>query len=169
MIAAKRPTLQKPVALVERIQAAETAYLALPAKLAKGREAALLAQVKAALPHLRIGVFHTEFEDDVDWRENFASYIEDVDAFIVGCDSSREIQSGLVWELWKARQRGKLIFLFKFDDNEPRRYFGYDQIGEKPRAYKLRKRADVHPGERGEKAQNGTDKKSAKAAPPASP
>jgi hypothetical protein len=127
-----------------RLAGATTAYLSLPSAIATGKEAEYLAQVRRAFPWMRIGIYSKEFEDWRDWRENFEDYMADVDILIIGCDSSRLIGPGCRREIGAARRAGKLIVLFKLDDDQPRRYYGYEQSGTKETpVIRLRKRAEA--------------------------
>src|SRR5262245_50584287 len=123
----------------DKLRAAQTAYLSIPAAIAKGREDDLLAQVRAYFPQLRIGAYHCEFEDSADWRENFGTFIDGVDALIIGCDSSRLVGPGIRREIITARAAGKLIVLFKFDDNQMRRYYGHCPVEGKKGLFRLNK------------------------------
>jgi hypothetical protein len=123
----------------DKVKAAQTAYLSIPAGLGKGRESELLAQVRAYFPHLRVSAYQSEFGDSAAWRNGFSAFIDGVDALIIGCDSSRLVGAGIRREIINAKAAGKLILVFKFDDNQMRRYHGYCPVEGKRGMFQLKK------------------------------
>jgi hypothetical protein len=132
-----------PLSFKDRFQAAKTAFVSIPSTLKRGGEEGIIAQVRKYFPHLRVGAYQGEFDGDKDWRENFASYISDVDCLIVACDSSRLIGPGVLREIKAANKARKMIILFKVDDNQHRMYFGVVKEGtEEAPVIRLKKRED---------------------------
>ena len=121
-----------------RLEAAKTAYLAIPSSLKSGGEDAVLEQARRYFSHLKIGAYRGEFENSADWRENFDSYIADVDCLIVACDSSRLVGKGVLREIKAAKKAQTLIVLFKVDDEQHRMFFGYEKTGAKQARLKKR-------------------------------
>jgi hypothetical protein len=133
--------VEQPVEMTfrDKVKAARTAYLSIPAEIGKGREAELLAQVRAYFPHLQVSAYHAEFGNSAAWRDGFNTFINGVDALIIGCDSSRLVGSGIRREIIVARAAGKLILVFKFDDNQMRRYYGHCPVDGKKGMFQLKK------------------------------
>lgn len=134
-------TTDKPITFKDRLANARTAYFSVTRALSRGKEGKMLAQVRRAFPHLRIGTYDSEFESLQDWKTNLNGFIADVDCLIVGCDSSRLVGRGVLREINAARASGRLIVLFKLDDNQPRRYWGYEKTGtDQEQIIRLKKR-----------------------------
>lgn len=136
-------TQPKTTSFKDRFQVAKTAFLSIPSTLKRGGDAEILAQVRKHFSHLRIGAYRGEFEGSRDWRENFYSYMTDVDVLIVACDSSRLVGPGVLREIKAANKARKMIILFKVDDNERRPYYGLEKTGSKEAPIiRLKKRED---------------------------
>jgi hypothetical protein len=126
----------KPVETVtyaERIRTARTAYLSIPTHL-KPEQARILADACLVFPHLKIGNYESNFSQRKfdtwgEWHQAFKDHITDCDLLIVACDSERLITKGVRGEIDVARRMGKTAVIFKADDRERRRYWGYEVEG----------------------------------------
>jgi hypothetical protein len=124
-------TTRPRIPYADRIVEAETAYLSIPTYLKERREEVLRA-ARLTFPKLRLGSFDTEFDRDEfkgwkEWAKAFGDFIADCDLLIVACDSSRIITRGVRGEIDIARRLDKPILLYKADDKELRRFWGYER------------------------------------------
>lgn len=98
---------------------------------------------------MRIGTFASEFESGRDWGANLVDFIKGIDCLIIGCDSSRLVGGGVLREINVARKAGKLIIIFKLDDDQLRRYWGYESAGPRHNPIvRLKKREEALAGRR---------------------